>query len=229
MEKNKKHKGWRTFVLASGLLLFFLGVGLVFGVNIDQKLIQSQSEKALNISRETIRAHQKQEGEFQPDTIQPLSTGELLVHQFSNLDLPVVGKLSIPALHIELPIFNSLTSESMMYGAGYAKAHQKMGKGNVALASHTIFHAFTGDIVSDLLFGNLHQAQQGQHIFLTDKTKVYAYQIERIFTVADTQGEIIADHKGKREITLYTCTSLTGEERLVVQGNLVQTTPYEDE
>ncbi|WP_242359028.1 class A sortase [Lactococcus petauri] len=216
----KKFFNLRNLVIAGSGLAFLFGVLLAFHLNIDQVLIQNQSEKALKL------CPNKQEGKFQAETIEPLTTSELLAHQFSKLDLPVAGKVTLPELHIELPVFNCLTSESMMYGACYAKAHQEMGKGNVALASHTIFNPLTGNQVPDLLFGNLFQAQIGQHIFLTDKAKVYDYQIERIFTVADTQGEIIADHKGKREITLYTCTNLTGEERLVVQGNLVRTTSY---
>lgn len=155
-----------------------------------------------------------------------MTTTELLANQFSKTDLPGIGIISIPDINLELPVFNGITYETMMYGAGTAKPNQQMGKGNYTLASHTIFNSFNGSIITNLLFGNLIYAQIGQSIFLTDKDKSYEYKIDNIYRVDVSQGNIIEDHKDKKEITLYTCTTLTGDERLVVHRTLVNTTKY---
>ena len=222
----KKYFSISNTIITICIITFISGLLLYWSPNISQYLIKTKGAREINISQAEMKKNLKKKTEFNVDDVAPLTTKELLSNQFSKTDLPGIGILSIPDINLELPVFNGITYETMMYGAGTAKPNQQMGKGNYALASHTIFNSFNGSIITNLLFGNLHQTQIGQHIFLTDKAKVYDYQIERIFTVADTQGEIIADHKGKREITLYTCTNLTGEERLVVQGNLVRTTPY---
>ncbi|WP_243416163.1 class A sortase [Lactococcus petauri] len=189
-------------------------------------MIKSKGSKEIRVSHVEIQKNLKQKGEFIPEDVRPLTTTELLANQFSKTDLPGIGIISIPDINIELPVFNGITYETMIYGAGTAKPNQQMGKGNYTLASHKIFNSFNGSIITNLLFGNLIYAQIGQSIILTDKDKSYEYKINNIYRGDVSQGNIIEDRKDKKEITLYTCTTLTGDERLVVHGTLVNTTKY---
>lgn len=215
-----------NIAIAVSVIAFLFGLLVFFSPNIGQHLIKSKASKEISISHVEMKKNLQQKGEFIPEDVRPLTTTELLANQFSKADLPGIGIISIPDINLELPVFNGITYETMMYGAGTAKPNQQMGKGNYTLASHTIFNSFNGSIITNLLFGNLIYAQIGQSIFLTDKDKIYEYKIDNIYKVDVSQGNIIEDHKDKKEITLYTCTTLTGDERLVVHGTLVNTTKY---
>lgn len=222
----KKIFSLTNIAIAVSVIAFLFGLLVFFSPNIGQHLIKSKGSKEISISHVEMKKNLNQKGEFIPEDVRPLTTTELLANQFSKADLPGIGIISIPDINLELPVFNGITYETMMYGAGTAKPNQQMGKGNYALASHTIFNSFNGSIITNLLFGNLIYAQVGQSIFLTDKDKSYEYKIDNIYRVDVSQGNIIEDHKNKKEVTLYTCTTLTGNERLVVHGTLVNTTKY---
>ncbi|WP_285141402.1 class A sortase [Lactococcus petauri] len=222
----KKIFSLTNIAIAVSVIAFLFGLLVFFSPNIGQHLIKSKGSKEISISHVEMKKNLNQKGEFIPEDVRPLTTTELLANQFSKADLPGIGIISIPDINLELPVFNGITYETMMYGAGTAKPNQQMGKGNYALASHTIFNSFNGSIITNLLFGNLIYAQVGQSIFLTDKDKSYEYKIDNIYRGDVSQGNIIEDHKNKKEITLYTCTTLTGNERLVVHGTLVNTTKY---
>lgn len=208
------------------IITFLVGLTFFFSPQISKHFIQSTGKSEMSLTHEQMKENLKKKTSFNPDGISPMTTKELLSHQFSKTDLPGIGIISIPDINLELPVFNGVTYETMMYGAGTAKPNQQMGKGNFALASHTIFNAFNGEIMKNILFGNLINAQLGQSIFLTDKNKVYEYRIDNIYTAHVSQGNIIDNHDDRKEITLYTCTTLTGDERLVVHGLLINTTNY---
>ncbi|WP_285023720.1 class A sortase [Lactococcus garvieae] len=223
----KKNFSLTNVAITMSVIAFLFGLLVFFSPNIGQHLIKSKASKEISISHVEMKKNLQKKGEFIPEDVRPLKTSELLANQFSKTDLPGIGIISIPDINLELPVFNGVTYETMMYGAGTAKPNQQMGKGNYALASHTIFNTFNGNIVPDLLFGNLIYAQTGQNIYLTDKDRVYEYKIDTIYKVNVSQGNIIEDHDEKKEITLYTCTTLTGDERLVVHGLLTKTMHYE--
>lgn len=222
----KKYFSISNIIITICVITCISGLLLYWSPNISQYLIKTKGMREVNISQSEMKSNLKKKTEFNVDDVEPLTTKELLSNQFSKTDLPGIGILSIPDINLELPIFNGITYETMMYGAGTAKPNQQMGKGNYALASHTIFNSFNGSIITNLLFGNLIYAQIGQSIFLTDKDKSYEYKIDNIYRVDVSQGNIIEDHKDKKEITLYTCTTLTGNERLVVHGSLINTSKY---
>lgn len=215
-----------NMLIAICVITFISGILVYLSPNISQYLIKSTGTREINISQAAMKNNLKKKTEFNVDDVAPLTTKELLSNQFSKTDLPGIGILSIPDIDLELPIFNGITYETMMYGAGTAKANQVMGQGNYALASHTIFNSLNGEIMANILFGNLIHARPGQSIFLTDKDKVYEYKINNIYMAHVNQGDIIDDHGKDREITLYTCTTLTGNERLVVQGSLSNIKEY---
>lgn len=209
-----------SFLIVIGGLIWF------FSSSIEKFIINSKGQTEIKVSHQVMKENQKKVGTFKPEEITPKTTAEYFSDYFSKSNLPVVGILSIPDVHMILPIFNGTTNETMSYGAGTAKPNQTMGKGNYSLASHTIFNMYSGEVMSGILFGNLIYSHVGQGIYLTDKDKVFEYKIDTIYTVNVNQGNIIDDHNKKNEITLYTCTTLTGDERLVVHGNLIQTSSY---
>ncbi|WP_407350356.1 class A sortase [Lactococcus garvieae] len=214
-------------VLLVGVGLYFLASPYLARTLIEDKGAQLMEQAVVPHVEQKKKVVSTEENIISTTDIKPLTLEELLKNRMSDKGLDTGGLLSIPDVNMKLPILKGLNQDSLMYGAVGAKPNQKLGQGNFTLASHTIFNTMTGGIEKDLLFGNLVDAKVGQKIFVTDKATTYEYVIDKIRKVTAKQSDILEDHVNVKEITLYTCTTLEGDERLVVHGTLKATTPYE--
>ena len=156
---------------------------------------------------------------FDWDSVRPISPDT--ISQAKSDDLPVVGGIAIPELGVNLPIFKGVSNSNLTYGAGTMNENQEMGEGNYGLASH---HVFSMAGASELLFSPLDRASKGQNIYLTDKGKVYVYEIDNIEEVTPYGSHVMdAPKRGEKpKVTLVTCTDIYGENRRIVQGSLVE-------
>ena len=102
-----------------------------------------------------------------------------------------------------------------------------MGQGNFALASHHVSNVI-GQSGAGLLFSPLVNAEVGQRIYLTNKDEIFEYQVQKVYTVLPEQGHVISDQPNQKMITLITCAT-DDRYRIVVQGNLVQTYPFDSD
>ncbi|OGX79231.1 class A sortase [Exiguobacterium sp. SH31] len=166
---------------------------------------------------EAIQLQQPDRGEFDFETVEPLSWDDLLNVRNRFHDLPTIGMIMIPDIDLELPILYGLDNENLAVGAGTMRASQQMGRGNYALAGH-----YTQSPTA--LFGPLHTIKTGTMIYVTDLTNTYQYRTEALETVPPTRIDVL-DETTDATITLITCT-FDATERLIVKGELVQTTPY---
>lgn len=105
------------------------------------------------------------------------------------------------------------------------KANQKMGEGNYSLASH---HIFTAENASQMLFSPLVNAKAGMKIYLTDKDKVYTYEIREVKHVTPDRVDEIEDRDGIKEITLVTCVDYDATERIIVKGDFKEVKAYSE-
>ncbi|MDU6797205.1 MAG: class A sortase, partial [Streptococcus agalactiae] len=147
----------------------------------------------------------------------------VLASQWDTQKLPVIGGIAIPELEMNLPIFKGLNNVNLYYGAGTMKRDQVMGEGNYSLASH---HIFGVDNANKMLFSPLDNAKNGMKIYLTDKDKVYTYEIREVKHVTPDRVDEIDDRNGVNEITLVTCVDYDATERIIVKGDLKDTTDY---
>lgn len=156
-------------------------------------------------------------GEFDFESVEPLSWNDLLHARNRFHDLPTIGMITIPDIDLELPILYGLDNENLAVGAGTMMASQQMGSGNYALAGH-----YTQSPTA--LFGPLQTIQTGTMIYVTDLTYTYQYRTNSLETVAPTRVDVL-NQTTAATITLVTCT-FDATERLIVKGELVQTLPY---
>ena len=63
-------------------------------------------------------------------------------------------------------------------------------------------------------------------IYLTDKNKVYTYEIREVKHVTPDRVDEIDDRSGVDEITLVTCVDYDATERIIVKGDLKDTKDY---
>ena len=200
-KKSKKNKRRNLFINILAGFLILLSLALIFNSKIrDIFLVWNTNKYQVNqVTKENIDENLKSEGNFDFDSVKSISSEAVLASQWDAQKLPVIGGIAIPEVEINLPIFKGLDNVNLFYGAGTMKPDQKMGEGNYSLASH---HIFTAENASQMLFSPLVNAKAGMKIYLTDKDKVYTYEITEVKRVTPDRVDEIEDRDGVKEITL---------------------------
>lgn len=227
-KKNKKKTNRKNLlinILAGFLIL--LSVALIFNSKIRDMFMVWNTNKyqVSQVTKEKIEENKETEGNFDFDSVKSISSEAVLAAQWDAQQLPVIGGIAIPEVEINLPIFKGLDNVNLFYGAGTMKANQKMGEGNYSLASH---HIFTAENASQMLFSPLVNAKEGMKIYLTDKDKVYTYEIREVKHVTPDRVDEIEDREGVKEITLVTCVDYNATERIIVKGDFKEVKAYSE-
>ena len=224
MKKNNR-KNILLNILAGFLIL--LSLALIFNSKIRDLFMVWNTNKyqVSQVTKEKIEENKEAEGNFDFDSVKSISSEAVLAAQWDAQQLPVIGGIAIPEVEINLPIFKGLDNVNLFYGAGTMKANQKMGEGNYSLASH---HIFTAENASQMLFSPLVNAKAGMKIYLTDKDKVYTYEITEVKRVTPDRVDEIEDRDGVKEITLVTCVDYNATERIIVKGIFKESKAYSE-
>ena len=224
MKKNNR-KNILLNILAGFLIL--LSLALIFNSKIRDLFMVWNTNKyqVSQVTKEKIEENKETEGNFDFDSVKSISSEAVLAAQWDAQQLPVIGGIAIPEVEINLPIFKGLDNVNLFYGAGTMKANQKMGEGNYSLASH---HIFTAENASQMLFSPLVNAKAGMKIYLTDKDKVYTYEIREVKHVTPDRVDEIEDREGVKEITLVTCVDYNATERIIVKGDFKEVKAYSE-
>ena len=223
--KSKKNKRKNLLINILAGFLILLSLALIFNSKIRDVIMIWNTNKyqVSQVSKEEIEENKTASGNFDFDSVKALSSEAVLSAQWNSQQLPVIGGIAIPELEMNLPIFKGLDNVNLFYGAGTMKANQVMGEGNYSLASHRIF---TGNNADKKLFSPLARAEKGMKIYLTDKEKVYTYEIDEVKIVTPDRVDLIEDHEGINEITLVTCEDANATERIIVKANLKEVKDY---
>ncbi|GFH40871.1 class A sortase [Pseudolactococcus insecticola] len=216
----KRFRRWCVNILL--ILLLLLGLALVFNKAIRNIFMSLGANRyqITKVDKKTLKDNDKKgKGNFDFSAVKSISFEDVIKNQWNAQDLPVIGGIAIPDLGINLPIFRGVGNAELTYGAGTMKEDEVMGQGNYALASHHV-SALTG--APQLLFTPLERAENNMTIYITNKTTIYQYKITNIKVVTPEHVEVIADHPGKKEITLVTCADLEATHRIIVLGEYVK-------
>ena len=211
------------------LLLILVSAALIFHNSIKNWVVaQNQNRYSLQKFNETtLKENAKPKGNFDTSGVKTVNIYDVMKAKFENQAFPVIGAISYPEVGINLPVFNGDGDTTMLYGAGTMKEGQIMGQGNFALASHHVSNVI-GQSGAGLLFSPLVNAEVGQRIYLTNKDEIFEYQVQKVYTVLPEQGHVISDQPNQKMITLITCAT-DDRYRIVVQGNLLQTYPFDSD
>lgn len=221
---KKKQARWKRWEINLSLLIIALvGIALIFNNQIKNQIVKSNSEKysVAHTTEKEIAENQEKAASFDFEAVVPASTEAVVKAQLSEKQFPTVGGVAVPAVKINLPIFKGVSNESLLFGAGTLDPNQKMGEGNYALASHRA-------LKEDLLFHPLEKVKIGDTIYLTDLTNIYTYQTTIKTIVVPTDIQWIEPVEDEQLVTLITCSDETGTKRIIVQGELQQTTPMKE-
>ena len=224
--KRKKNKRRNLLINILAGFLILLSIALIFNSKIRDMFIVWNTNKyqVSQVTKEKIEENEETVGNFDFESVKSLSSEAVLSAQWNSQQLPVIGGIAIPELEMNLPIFKGLDNINLFYGAGTMKPNQEMGKGNYSLASHRIF---LGEKADQKLFSPLANAEKGMKIYLTDKEKVYTYEIVEVKIVTPDRVDVIQDREGVNEITLVTCEDAAATYRTIVKGNLETSVDYD--
>lgn len=227
-EETLKNKSRRNILRKTfAVFLILISLALIFNSKIrDMMIVWNTNKYQVNqVTKESIEDNKEKEGNFDFSSVNSVSSEAVLASQWNSQQLPVIGGIAIPELEINLPIFKGVDNVNLLYGAGTMKPDQKMGEGNYSLASH---HIFQGENAGQLLFSPLANAKKGMKIYLTDKDKVYTYEIREVKKVTPERIDEIEDREGVNEITLVTCEDKDAIERIIVKGDLKEVKSYSE-
>lgn len=121
----------------------------------------------------------------------------------------MVGKIEIPKINVKYPVLEKATPKSIeasvavLYGPGINKV------GNTVIIGHNYRNG--------TFFSNNKKLELGDKIYLTDlEGKKVTYTIYKKYETGTDDGDyMVRDTKGKREVSLSTCTD-NSKKRLVI-------------
>ena len=232
-QPNKRKRIWSKILIRLGVtLILIISCVLIFNKPLMELYVKSQSkpETYLKVKSSDMKQNAKRaqtDGNFDSASTVPVSAENIVKAALSNESRPVVGGISVPELGINLPILFDSGDTSMLYGAGQLVPGLQMGQGNYVLASHDMW-TNRSYYSKTLLFSPLKEAQEGQNIYLTDKDKVYHYEIYDIRRITPKAwDDAVNEIPGRKVVTLITCDT-NDAYRILVRGELKDVKPFND-
>lgn len=136
-------------------------------------------------------------------------------------DNGMMGKVEIPKINIELPIFHTTEEDVLQNAAGHLEGSSLPVGGK---SSHAVISAHRG-LPSAALFTDLDLLEEGDHFLLHILDDTLCYEVDKITVVEPEDTASLAVEDGKDLVTLLTCTPYgVNSERLLVRGHRV---PYD--
>lgn len=230
---SKKTRSFSTKRLTTIAVLVVVGLILVLyqpvmnhwvgPAQLNQVYAEAKSVSAQEIQENVIR-HQKEplsaedDAElFNPDSVETISS--LAANPTINR-ANVVGGIYAPSVGLNLPIMYGLSQDVLLSSAGTMKRDQQMGMGNYSLIGHNSKNP-------NALFAPTHRLRDGDVIYVTNKQKIYRYEVNETRVVSPSEIQVIHDVPGETLLTLLSCTD-DGTERVLVQAELVDEYEYDE-
>lgn len=131
-----------------------------------------------------------------------------------------LGKVIIPKIDVDIPLFDKTTSKTLQYGAAVldGTSYPVGGKG-----THSVVSSHRG-LPERKLFTDLNKLKKGDLFIFEVYGKKFAYKIDKIQTVLPTDTSVLAKEPERDLASLLTCTPyMLNTHRLVLTGHRV---PY---
>lgn len=137
-----------------------------------------------------------------------------------------MGRLTIPGINIDLPIYHGTTTEVLEKGVGHLFGSDLPVGGE---GTHSVMTAHTG-MPSATLFDNLGDIAEGDAIYMDVSGQKMKYVVDEIQVVLPNETDSLAPEAGKDQITLITCTPYgINTHRLLVTAQRAPLDPAEAE
>lgn len=134
----------------------------------------------------------------------------------------MMGKVVIPKIDVNLPVFHYTTKEVLENGVGHLEGSSLPIGGE---SSHSVLSAHRG-LPSASLFTDLDRLEVGDHFLMYVLDDILCYEVDQVKVVEPKETQDLSVEEGKDLMTLFTCTPYgVNTHRLLVRGHRV---PYEE-
>lgn len=218
-----------AFLLALGMTLYPI-ISTIYNEKHQSRIHTQYQEQVQQMDDNTIR-EAKESAIAYNKAIQP---GAQLQDAFSNDALlwasqdygqqlniagnGIMGYVSIPSIHIHLPIYHGTNSATLEKGIGHLLGSSLPVGGR---STHSILTAHSG-MANQKLFSDLPQMKIGDVFYLEVLGETLAYQVDQIKTVLPHDTTYLAIEPERDLCTLVTCTPFgVNTHRLLVRGTRI--------
>lgn len=137
----------------------------------------------------------------------------------------VMGRITIPKIGVDLPIYHGTDAETLEKGVGHMEATSLPIGGEYR---HAVLTGHRG-LPSAELFTRLDELETGDTFYLHVLDATLAYRVDQILTVEPQELENLVALPGQDYVTLVTCTPYgVNTHRLLVRGTRVPYVPEEE-
>lgn len=134
----------------------------------------------------------------------------------------VLCVLTIPSVHIRVPVYRGTTDRVLASGAGHLKTSSLPVGG---AGTHAVITAHAG-VPGNKLFTDLHRVRVGQTFRIRVLSRTLVYRIDKIRTIEPDDVSDLTIEPGKDSCSLVTCTpDDLNAHRLLVHGHRTQAAP----
>lgn len=134
------------------------------------------------------------------------------------LEKHTVGVLTIPKIHVRLPIFDQTTSLLLEKGATLLEGTSYPVGGE---STHAVLSSHRG-LPKAKLFTDLDQLGMNDLFFIDSYGKRLVYEVDKIKIVEPTETDELLIEEGQDLVTLVTCTPyMVNSHRLLVRGHRI--------
>ncbi|MBP2413252.1 sortase A [Arthrobacter stackebrandtii] len=138
----------------------------------------------------------------------------------------MIGRISIPAINAQLPIFHGTGDDTLAKGVGHLFGSALPVGGE---STHSVMTAHSG-YVNSTLFDDLKKVAIGDVFNITVLNQTIYYKVDQILTVLPDETDDLRKANGKDYVTLITCTPTgVNTHRLLVRGERIEAPGEESE
>lgn len=138
----------------------------------------------------------------------------------------LMGRVQIPSIGVDLPIYHGTSDEVLLAGAGHLQGTSLPVGGD---DTHTVLTAHRG-LANARMFTDLDQVRVGDTFSITTFGRTVSYKVITTEVVEPEDTASLRQEAGKDLATLVTCTPLgINTHRILVTGERVLPTPVGDE
>ncbi|MFC5369700.1 class C sortase [Arcanobacterium bovis] len=131
----------------------------------------------------------------------------------------VMGRLKVPAVGIDLPIYHGTSQSTLAHGIGHLYG-TALPTGGVGF--HSVLTGHSG-LATLTMFDNLTHIEVGEIFIVEILGEQHAYKVDQIKVVLPQDVESIRPESGRDLVTLVTCTPYgINSHRLLVRGERVE-------
>lgn len=212
--KVKKGVYLRKLIFIVGLLIcvYPFATRAINSILVHQEMarVTGDAQKQAERARKLAQANQ---GEIDLDIYGSGSIGK-------SLSAHLLGAIAIPAINVQLPLFDNVSDSALNHGAGVIPGTSAPIGGK---STHTAISAHSG-LPTKTMFSDLDKLKRGDEFVIKVAGKHRAYKVDKIQVILPTDTTALKVQAGRDLATLVTCTPVPANtHRLLVTGHRV---PY---